>query len=372
MVVNAGGALKRGIQAAKSARSRRLCHRKIDAVYQNNEALRNYARGISKDQVSALEAFWRELGLRPATKWHVAYGFPESELDPRWIPEDLFYTWVEPRLNRLDLAQAYSDKNAYDRLLPDLRTPEAVLRRISGRYYRADYDPLDAAQAVESVAACKGEGLIIKPSLYSGGGKQIGVIDNRYDTVGKLADLFADYGRDFVVQRRIDQHAGTAAFHPPSVNTLRPMTLRVAGHIRLASCVFRTGNNNSRVDNQSAGGIACQVDAQGRLKPRGMDKNLHAYEAHPATGEPFGGQLPSVPEAIAMVLSAHARLPHFDLVSWDVAIGREGEPILVELNIIDQEINFHQAGGVPILGEDTGDLLRELAQRPSTMSLSLW
>lgn len=363
---------KRSIQAARSLRARVLCRRKIDSIFRHNKGLREYARKLNKDEIRPVQAYWERLGLWAETKWHVAYSWLDGRLDPRRIPEDVFYTWVEPRLNRMDLAQAYSDKNAYDTILPGLRTPEAVLRSISGRYFLPDYRPVDARRAVEIVASRGGEEYIIKPALYSGGGKKIGIIDDACGSAEQVAGLFQAYGQDFVVQRRIEQHEGTKAFHPSSVNTLRPLTLRLGGRVVLASCVFRTGNSNSRVDNQSAGGIACQVDERGLLKPYGMDKYLNRYERHPATGKGFGCEIPSVREAVSMVLAAHERLPHFDLVSWDVAIDHSGDPILVELNVVDQEINFHQAGGVSLFGEHTEDLVRELAQRTPTMSLALW
>jgi hypothetical protein len=372
MVTWAGALTKRGLASVRHLRARRLCRQKIDAIYSNNAALREHARNISRGDLRAVERYWEGLGLRVNTKWHVAYSWLDGQLDERRVPEDLFYTWAEPRLNRMDLAQAYCDKNLYDSLFPDVETPETVVRNISGGYFRSDYSSISAPEAVELVAARGDEDFVIKPSLYSGGGKGIRIVGPELQDPELVTQLFAEYGQDFVVQRRLVQHEATAVFHPTSVNTLRPLTLRVGGHIVLVSCVFRMGNHNSWVDNQSAGGIACQVNGAGVLKPYGIDKYLNKHESHPATLRPFGCALPSVAEATSMVIALHERLPHFDLVSWDVAIDHQGEPVLVELNVIDQEINFHQAGGVPLLGDHTDEIMQDLTQRKATMSLVVW
>ena len=369
MVAWARALTKRGLAAARRLRTRRLCRAKIDTIYRNNAALREHTRKLPRSALRSVERYWEQFGLRVKSKWHGAYSWLDGELDERWIPEDLFYTWAEPRLNRMDLAQAYSDKNLYDSLFPDVKTPDTVVRNISGGYLQSDYSPISTSEAIELVTARGDEDFVIKPALYSGGGKRIAIVGPELHSAELVARLFVEYGQDFVVQRRLAQHEMTSAFHPTSVNTLRPLTLRAGSHIMLVSCVFRMGNHESWVDNQSAGGIACQVSGAGVLKPYGIDKYLNKHERHPATGRPFGGALPSVPEATSMVVSLHARLPHFDLVSWDIAIDQKGDPVLVELNVVDQEINFHQAGGTPLLGDDTHGIMQELAHRRATMSM---
>ena len=55
------------------------------------------------------------------------------------------------------------------------------------------------------------------------------------------------------------------------------------------------------------------------------------------------------------------------LISWDFAIGKDAEPILIEMNISFGEIDFHQLCNGPILGDDTDDILKEIFEKNVTL-----
>lgn len=46
------------------------------------------------------------------------------------------------------------------------------------------------------------------------------------------------------------------------------------------------------------------------------------------------------------------------LQSWDFAIGEDGEPILIEVNLSFGQIDFHQMCNGPIWGASTQEMLR--------------
>ena len=68
----------------------------------------------------------------------------------------------------------------------------------------------------------------------------------------------------------------------------------------------------------------------------------------------------SMDRVIAFVDKAALRIPHFRLVSWDIALREDGEPVLIEANFYDGEIDFHQLNNGPLFGEDTEAILREV------------
>lgn len=45
--------------------------------------------------------------------WHIAYSSVNGQTDPSYVPEDIFYREIIPRLNRQELIPAYKDKNSY-------------------------------------------------------------------------------------------------------------------------------------------------------------------------------------------------------------------------------------------------------------------
>jgi Sugar-transfer associated ATP-grasp len=119
------------------------------------------------------------------------------------------------------------------------------------------------------------------------------------------------------------------------------------------------------VDNQMAGGLAAGI-ADNHLRGRAMDRAFHFHEAHPDSGVAFTGDLPAYGEALALCLTLHQIVPWFDLISWDVAIDERYRPIIIEFNVSDQELDFHQLNNGPLFGPIDGPILSMLFRRLST------
>ncbi len=88
-----------------------------------------------------------------------------------------------------------------------------------------------------------------------------------------------------------------------------------------------------------------------------MRVHLPALE-HPTTRRAFAGfTVPSYVEACNLAVSLHRSLPAFGMVSWDVAIGTEGSPVLIEANLRYQEIIFLQLNNGPLFGRYKDEVL---------------
>lgn len=83
-----------------------------------------------------------------------------------------FYAFIEPKLNRKDLYHAYVDKNSYNKLFGDIKTPKTVLWNLNGKYYDENYERVEVSDIYNILNKYKGE-YIIKPSMDSGSGKNI-------------------------------------------------------------------------------------------------------------------------------------------------------------------------------------------------------
>jgi len=296
------------------------------------------------------------------TSWSVLYSSLNEIYDYRYIPEDIYYDIVEKSLNDIQLVQAYNDKNVYERILKDVKIPKTAFRVINGRFYSKDYELIDI-NVVKSI--CKpDELLILKPAIESGGGKDV-----KLDSFKNIVDYLENFikgskstkGINFIIQFLLEQHEQIASFHPSSVNTFRIMTLRLGDKIIPVSSYLRMGRDGSKVDNVSSGGISCGINNEGILNKYAYDIYYKKLETHPTTNKRFSGEkIPMFLKALELTKNLHQQLFYFDLVSWDIAIGKEGSPYMIELNLFFQECNDHQVHNGPLFKEYTDAVIKRL------------
>lgn len=283
--------------------------------------------------------------------WHSIYSSVNGTASPYYVPEDVFHCVVESCLNPFTVTPKYSDKNFYDIYFPG-HMPTTVARVIRGRLLGPDYRPIEQPKVERS------KRYVAKPSTETGLGTNI-LFFHGTELANFLGRHVKTRGRDLIVQEAIEQHSSMATLNASSINTLRIMTIRAPGGIDVVSTVLRCGRDGSSVDNFAAGGLACGVTKEGRLRSFALDNRLNKYSAHPTSGTVFDGySVPSFSQATKLVTTLHDRLPDVDLVSWDVAIGKRGEPIVIETNIRSQEIGFHQLCNGPVF-EPYADHLRQ-------------
>lgn len=123
---------------------------------------------------------------------------------------------------------------------------------------------------------------------------------------------------------------------------------------KIISKILRIGVGNSKVDNASSGGITCGIRSDGSLKEKAFKNNGEEFDVHPTTGMAFDSvTVPNFGKMKEMVKTLHPLVPHFRLVSWDVACDDHDEPVLIEANLQHGELDFHQLNNDPLFGEDT-------------------
>ena len=70
--------------------------------------------------------------------------------------------------------------------------------------------------------------------------------------------------------------------------------------------------------------------------------------------------IPGYQSILEKVRKLHPQLANFRLLSWDIALGVDDEPILLEVNMHSGELDFHQLNNGPLFGKDTKEILNEV------------
>lgn len=316
---------------------------------------------------SALGYWKKHTGLKVNPLWHNYYSSCNGIKDVRYVPENIYYAYIEPFYNRKELAQSCDDKCYYPERFPEnavpdgFRRPPVLLRNINGLFFDIDFNIIRFEDAIELISNER-RGYVIKESITGSGGNRIIFVEpGQTKTKAELLQIYLYYKKDFVIEGIVNQCRELKQLNPSSVNTIRFITYLDNEGVHLLSSVMRIGGAGSRTDNFSTGGMACGIDETGNLKSVGYDQHYNKYNSFHPNGIEFAGKkVPSFDKAKELVLHLHRRFGHFRIISWDVAIDEEYIPVIIEFNLTPQSIDFHQINNGPLFGDMTERVLAEV------------
>jgi len=286
------------------------------------------------------------------TNWHYFYSTLNGIKDPRYIPEEIYFGYLDPLLNNYDYYLSYMDKFSFDLLIDNEYIPKTVMRITNNRFYDGTFSFMNFETAMNYLGNYKTE-LVIKPAINSGSGKNI-TIDEAKNIVKLLREKQKYKSGSFVVQEAIRQHPLLAKFHPRSVNSLRIMTANLGEKTVVLSSYINFGRDNQRIDNGAAGGITCGIDKIGALRKYAIDIAMNKYDKHPNSNLKFEGfKVPYFEKAVDFCIQQHKRFIRLTFISWDIAIGENDEPIFIEMNFRRQAIYGHQRLNGSLFGDYT-------------------
>ncbi len=121
----------------------------------------NRKKLTDKQKKEIIDYYKRMTGMKISTLDHEYFYSRTGIYSKDYIPMSFFQSELIGRLNRMDLYDAYSDKNLDDVLLPGVKHPHYYLKNVNGYYYFEGR----AVSRDEAVELCKNLGEdIIKPS----------------------------------------------------------------------------------------------------------------------------------------------------------------------------------------------------------------
>lgn len=164
-----------------------------------------------------------------------------------------------------------------------------------------------------------------------------------FDDLCSQSEDFTD--KILIMQERVRQCPEMNGLNPCAINTVRAVTVRTAGGIKVLAAVLRVGTRETGgVDNWAAGGISVGVKDDGFLEEYGLYKPGHGgrTDRHPDTGTVFSEFcIPGYEKIKEAVCSAHSLFEGVHSVGWDVAVTQDG-PVFIEGND-NWEISLMQA-----------------------------
>lgn len=316
---------------------------------------------IDIDYKNQVRNYWHFYKNRVNTDWHKWYSSRNGIKDVRYIPENFYYCDIEPFLNNLDVVKAYADKAFLSVLLPEITRPRIIAKNMSGVFYDDEFTLITIEEVVRR--SYKERKFVIKPTMKSGGGKNVKFISNsgNFDNDSNvIKNLIKEYKENFIIQETIPQHTDLKRINPESINTIRTISLFFKGQVHILSSVLRMGINHSPVDNQTAGGICTGIKIDGSTLKYAFDRAGNSYEIHPQGTAIKDIKIPAYQQVIAIIISAHSKLGHCKIISWDFAIDENTSPILIEINLRGQGINPHQTNNGPLFNDLTTDVLNDV------------
>lgn len=309
----------------------------------------------AKEYNEVVLPFWKKYGYKPKQMWYQIFADRDHVVDPRYIPDDLYYGKLVPYFSNTQFRRFGEDKCYHDVWFRDLKRPRTICKNIAGVYYDGDMNIIDGEKAVLLCCDFDSE-FLIKPSVDSGEGRLITFFTPGGFTRDEIINAFKTMKANFIVQAVVKQCPTLAKLNPTSLNTIRVVSLLFNNEVHILSTILRMGATNARVDNIGAGGFACPIRQDGWLAEKGVDRKAE-WRTENQNGIKFAEiQVPSFDKIINIIKSTHPRLGHFKLIGWDFSVDNDGDPVFIEFNVCP---GSNQITCGPTFGDLTEQVLDE-------------
>lgn len=301
-----------------------------------------------------IDRYWGQYGVKVSGLWHQFYLETTGIEDVRFIDNGLYYSKLIGRLNCHRLSQAYEDKNHYEILFGDrVKLPNVILRNMNRKFYDAEYRYLTFEHArtiLENAEKC-----IVKPSLDSGGGRNIVVLNNTHDKAysHKIGEVLQQ--KDYVIQTFISQNDVLAYYNSSTVNTIRIFSFLWKGQVHIIASYFRVGDESQ--DYVECRTHLLEIKNDGTIG-RGLDLQRRFSDNHRFTELIRTTVIPGYQQIVEIVKREHRMLNYFALIGWDFTVDKCGEPVLIEINTRWPAMDSLQIFVGPAFGDLTDEIMK--------------
>lgn len=358
------------------------------AIYRKQYAYKLKVNGIPNVACEGEQmwgGYWKALGINPLSESYRLFS-RYMKADTNILPETTSHYVIEPILNPIKMRGYYADKNFFEKICPEGFCPKALLRRIRNHYYNADYRLLNLDEAVfgKILKSCDSRKIIVKPSVDSCSGLGVVLFAKGDDGIYRhskthealtCAWVEKNLRGEFIMQEAVEQSDFMSQFCDTSVNTLRMAVYRSVkdDECHVTACIMRIGSKGSFVDNSHAGGMFVGISPDGELGHEVYDQ--HGVRKTNFNGVDFAGQTFRVPawdNIVKFAVEVGRSVPHHRLLALDVAVRKDGTPVLIEYNVDSFSMWLFQFTGRPALGDYTQEIKEYCEKHLSDNTLALY
>lgn len=305
---------------------------------------------LSETQKRAVERVWGDRKQFFDWRWFELYNWscPEIGTDIwKFIPVDYWLTYIDPIFAHPINGLVFDDKNMYDLYFPDVKQPKTVVRYIDGCFMDLGYHIIGEEDALKRCEEARN--VVIKPAVGTCGGSGIVFWNGENSTREELKQLFRKRSC-YIVQEVVRQHPIMASLNESSCNTIRMISFLYEGEVVVIPTAFtRFGGKGSLLDNVSSGGYGVGIDSEGKISS--ISRN-HYEETVATPGADETRFIPNYSKCQSIARQVAPRLSHITkLIAWDFAIGKDSEPLLIEVNFERTSIQTFQSLNGPIFGD---------------------
>ncbi len=315
---------------------------------------------LTAEQKAEVDAIYKKYGYKYTYDTHILTYSVTGEFDARIIPEDMYRSSLEFKLNSIESKFVMSDKNYFELYMPEVKFPDVLVRNIEGVFYDKDRNIITEDEAEKIVSEY--EKVVVKPSVENGSGRGVQLVSVKDK---KVTETFK---KNYVVQKLIVQHPALSAFNKSSVNVVRVTTMFIGGKVFHLSSAFRFGGEGAFTDNtvtkDGRGMTIVGIDENGKLKEKGyFSCGIATEKSH--SGIIFKGyEIPKFKEMVDIALKQHSRFPSIRVIGWDFTVDEDENIIAVEYNIKAPGVLYYQWVNGPLFGDRTEDILDEIKKLP--------
>lgn len=354
-----------------------VCNRKIDQLYSYHQLnINDFDDNLLKDHI----AIWSKLSSRVNTKWMQVYSHISGIKSPEYVPEDIFYRTIVPSLYNISMANAYADKNMYEKFHGDL-FPKTILRNIEGVFYDSDYIPIAINDDILKGTLSGFSQVIIKPSIDSWGGGGIELFNKiNHEFLNKKGDVLCFsflsqyYKKNYIIQEKICQHNWLGQFNESSTNTIRIITYRSVLDEKIVplSVRLRVGEPGSIVDHMNKGGSTVSIHNNGMLGHYAIQKLGKKIFRIGQVDLTTDHQIPKYNEIVKLVVDVACHHLYARILAFDLTIDINGCVRIIEINYGDVGINQHQMLEGPLFKQYLNEIIEYCSASQNLHHKTFW
>lgn len=312
---------------------------------------------LSKNQIKKIKKYWKRYIRDFDINFHVYYINRNGKFDVRYIPDDIYANYIDPYFNNRQIESAFSDKNFLELYLHGFKLPKSYVHLVNGVYLNSNYKIITESEAVDILINKRN--FVAKPSMLSFGGQNINYFENpTTERVRTFLDSL-DF-KNMIFQETIIQNEMMSKLHPQSLNTIRVMTLMIKNRIITLKPILRVVTGDAKVGNEGVGELFIGIHNNGLLTNFAFDIFGNRYDGKVNNVKLMDCYIPEIKKVKEICIEAAPIFSHFRLISWDIAINQDNEPVIIEANLNMGNIDIVQPIWGPIFSEYTDLVLDEV------------